>query len=255
MLDEGAWALFYCTPERFDTELIRDPNDIERIASIRTSLLVVDESHLVEAWGNDFRPSYGKLAEIRERIGNPPILAFTATTGRNVQLRILDSMGIPKAKVFVSGVNRPNISLIRKPISDDEEGVGTIRRLLSGVRGRVMIFAPTLKAGRRIQNDLSAQGVHLPFYHGQLPRLEREELAASFVGRNEPHVDAVICTNAFGMGLDISDVRLVVHWQQPESVEDYLQEFGRAGRDGKPSLAVIFDRYNGPGYGIGWRIE
>jgi len=247
LLDEGAWALFYCTPERFDIELIRDPTDIERIASIKPSLLVVDESHLVEVWGTDFRPAYGRLAEIRQRLGNPPILAFTATAGRSIQLRILDSMGIPDATVFVSGVDRPNISLIRKPISDDEEGFGAIKRLLSGVRGRVMIFAPTLKEGRKIQDGLSAQGVPLPFYHGKLPRLEREELAARFVGRSEPRVDAVICTNAFGMGLDISNVRLVVHWQQPESVEDYLQEFGRAGRDGKPSLAVIFDRYNGAG--------
>ena len=104
-----------------------------------------------------------------------------------------------------------------------------------------MLFVPTVKTGRSLQEELRDLGVELPFYHSKLGTAnERDMLLGRFTGRIEPPVRAIICTNAFGMGLDLPDVRLVVHWQHPASVEDYLQEFGRAGRDGKPSLAMLF---------------
>jgi hypothetical protein len=106
-----------------------------------------------------------------------------------------------------------------------------------------MIFVPTLKIGQLVQAGLHAAGMDLPFYHARMGSTqERERLLARFMGREQPPARAVICTNAFGLGLDVPDVRLVVHWQHPASVEDYVQEFGRAGRDGKPAVAVLFTR-------------
>ena len=103
-----------------------------------------------------------------------------------------------------------------------------------------MVFVPTVKVGEELQRDLARAGHDLPFYHSRSgSNWEREQLVKRFLGESEPHVDRIICTNAFGMGLDVPNVRLVVHWQHPASVEDYMQEFGRAGRDGLPSVAVL----------------
>src|SRR6476469_6596257 len=109
-----------------------------------------------------------------------------------------------------------------------------------------MIFVPTLKIGQALQNYLGEQGLETPFYYSRLgDAWDREQLLKRFVGDSRPEVDRIICTSAFGMGLDVPNVRMVIHWQHPSSIEDYLQEFGRAGRDGKPSVAVLlYDRNN-----------
>jgi ATP-dependent DNA helicase RecQ len=114
------------------------------------------------------------------------------------------------------------------------------------VKGKVMIFVPTRKIGMALQKYLGEHGLETPFYHSQLGKpWDREQLLKRFVGDSRPEVDRIICTSAFGMGLDVPNVRLVIHWQHPSSIEDYLQEFGRAGRDGKPSVAVLlYDRNN-----------
>jgi superfamily II DNA helicase RecQ len=109
-----------------------------------------------------------------------------------------------------------------------------------------MIFVPTRKIGEALQKYLHSQGLEAPFYHSQLASAwEREQLVKRFVGESQPIVERIICTSAFGMGIDVSDVRMVIHWQHPASVEDYLQEFGRAGRDGRPSVAVLLHSHPG----------
>jgi len=171
-----------------------------------------------------------------------PILAFTATAGQEMQERILASLGISDAQIFVRGVDRPNIALFRWSVPVDERLglIAQLCRLRMPDRGKVMIFVPTRKIGEALQRHLSAQGLETPFYHSQLGgSWEREQLLKRFSGESRPEVDRIICTSAFGMGLDIKNVRMVVHWQHPSSIEDYLQEFGRAGRDGKASVAVL----------------
>lgn len=247
LLEQGSLRFLYCTPERFNPARVR-PAEVEQLSKARAAFLVVDEAHCVDRWGRDFRPDYGRIAEIRALLGNPPLLAFTATAGADAQTRILESLGIPTARRLVTGADRPNIALIRHEVSGDVRSPRSVRTraklILSLVRnvrrGRSMIFVPTVKIGELLQSSLALEGLDLPFYHSKHGTAnERDILIGRFTGRLEPALDAIICTNAFGMGIDVPDVRLVVNWQHPASVEDYLQEFGRAGRDGEPALAVL----------------
>ena len=240
LLGNGSYKFLLCTPERFDPAMVR-PAEIEQVCRVRPSFLIVDEAHCIDRWGGDFRPNYGRLAEVRRRLGNPPDLAFTATAGVESQKRILESLGVPGARVIVTGANRPNIALARIHDLSDVERAAMIEQLLRRVHEHAMIFVPTVKVGELVQQLLRGLGREVPFYHSRLGTAnERDTLLGRFTGRIDPPVPVVICTNAFGMGLDVEDVRLVVHWQHPASLEDYLQEFGRAGRDGRAAVAVLF---------------
>lgn len=240
LLGKGVFKFLFCTPERFDPAMVR-PEEIEKVTRVKSSYLIVDEAHCIDRWGSDFRPNYGRLGEVRRRLGNPPVLAFTATAGVESQKRILQSLGIPDARVIVTGANRPNIGLARLSVADDGERAKLIDRLLGMATGHAMIFVPTVKVGLHVQALLRKLGRDVPFYHSRHGTAnERDMLLGRFTGRLDPPLPAVICTNAFGMGLDVPDVRLVVHWQHPASLEDYLQEFGRAGRDGEPAVAILF---------------
>jgi ATP-dependent DNA helicase RecQ len=245
LLASNYLKLLYVAPERF---FVRSSNEQQQLRSLRPAFLVVDEAHCVDQWGGDFRPEYGRLKEVREALGSPPILAFTATAGQEMQKRILASLGVPDAQVFVRGVDRPNIALLRLNASINERpgAIEQLCRVQMPVEGKVMIFVPTRKIGTALQKYLGEHGLETPFYHSQFGNpWDREQLLKRFVGDSRPEVDRIICTSAFGMGLDVPNVRMVIHWQHPSSVEDYLQEFGRAGRDGKASVAVLlYDRNN-----------
>ena len=245
LLTSNYLKLLYVAPERF---FVQSTNEQQQLRSLRPAFLVVDEAHCVDQWGGDFRPEYGRLKEVREALGSPTILAFTATAGQEMQKRILASLGVPDAQVFVRGVDRPNIALLRLNASINERpgAIEQLCRVQMPVEGKVMIFVPTRKIGTALQKYLGEHGLETPFYHSQLGNpWDREQLLKRFVGDSRPEVDRIICTSAFGMGLDVPNVRIVIHWQHPSSVEDYLQEFGRAGRDGKASVAVLlYDRDN-----------
>ena len=239
LLGTKSFKLLYAAPERF---FVRNKSELQVLRSIRPAFLVIDEAHCIDQWGRDFRPEYGRLREVREALGSPPVLAFTATAGEQMQQRILTSLGVSDARVFVRGVDRPNISLLRwnVPSTQRPKIIAQLCQISLPKKGKVMIFVPTRKIGEALQKYLRDQGLETPFYHSQLASAwEREQLVKRFVGESRPIVDRIICTSAFGMGLDVSDVRMVIHWQHPSSVEDYLQEFGRAGRDGQPSVAVL----------------
>jgi len=160
-----------------------------------------------------------------------------------MQRRICESLGSPDAQVITENPDRPNIALVRLSMGkQDQRRFDVIARLLSQVRqGRSIIFVPTAREGEQVQAGLAARGIHLEFFHSKAHDSNwRDNLQGRFDGRLLPAINAVIATSAFGMGLDIPDVRLVVHWQHPFSVEEYLQGFGRAGRDGKRALALLF---------------
>jgi ATP-dependent DNA helicase RecQ len=239
LLRRGVLKFLYCAPERFG---VRDQAELQLLQRIRPRFIVVDEAHCVDKWGRDFRPDYGRLGEIRKALGSPPVLAFTATAGRETQERVLASLGVEEAAVFVHDVDRPNIALMRVRLGGNDRLGLTAQLLRIPFDGKAMIFVPTVKQGEALSHQLREQhGLDLPLYHAKAcDAWTRETLVKRFKGELQPDIRAIICTNAFGMGLDIPNVRLVVHWQQPQSVEDYLQEFGRAGRDGRQALAVLF---------------
>ena len=213
LLEAGVFKLFYCAPERFG-ERVR-PEEVERLERLRPSFLVIDEAHCINRWGDDFRPDYGRLRDVRESLGNPPVLAFTATAGTKMQEQILASLGVPDARRLVSGVDRPNIGLVRHAIPRETNGrADLIATLLAGLKGgKAMIFVPTVTIGNELHEALAARDVLIPFYHAKLPSNERDSIISRFSGMHEPRLDAVICTNAFGMGLDIPNVRLVINNQ------------------------------------------
>lgn len=240
-LRDGAIRFLYCTPERFNPTMVRQA-EVDELIRARPAYMVIDEAHCIDRWGKDFRPNYGKLGATRRALGNPPVLAFTATAGARSQRRILESLGMPDARIVVTGVDRPNIKFVRLANVKDKVRYSLIMNLLRVMpHGRAMLFVPTVNTGKQLQAGLRSLGLDLSFFHSKLGTAnDRDMLLGQFTGRIEPPVRVIICTNAFGMGLDLPDVRLVVHWQYPASVEDYLQEYGRAGRDGKPAVAVMF---------------
>lgn len=247
LLRDGQLKLIYLAPER----LVYSDHRAKELSVINKetpSFLIVDEAHCIDKWGDSFRPSYQDLKKFREKLKNPPVLAFTATAGRRTREVILKEMGLPEAEIFVEGVDRPNIALLRLRLTTDEARVNIIKeyylRMRDRVDGRALIFVTTIKQGHTVQRILKAYGLEVNFFNGKLGKVKRDFLQAQFEGRVDSPPDVnpklMICTNAFGMGIDIPDVRLVFHWQHPASSEDYLQEFGRAGRDRKQSLAVVF---------------
>jgi ATP-dependent DNA helicase RecQ len=243
LLEQGTWKFVYMAPERFDSSMVRDPSEQARLDRFRPSHLVVDEAHSIAQYGNGFRPFYARCGEIRERLGRPQVVAFTATANPAMQQEICRSLGSPGATIIVESPNRPNIALARVPMGrKDPERFRIMARVLAQVTvGRAMIFVPTVREGEIVQSGLRSHGLDLEFFHSNAGTANwRDNLQGRFDGRIEPRISAIIATSAFGMGLDIPDVRVAIHWQHPFSVEEYLQGFGRAGRDGRPSLALLF---------------
>lgn len=247
LLEKGAWKFVYLTPERFDLTAIMDSSERDRLLLNRPTYMIIDEAHTVPQYGDGFRPMYAQLGAIREAIGRPQLLAFTATASRETQRKICHSLGSPDALVLAENPDRPNIALVRVHIrKDDAERFEILRRQIDGIyKGKAIIFVPTVNEGKRVQAGLARLGMPLEFFHAKAEEAGwRDQVQGRFLGRLDPPIKAIIATSAFGMGIDIPDVRLVVHWQHPFSVEEYLQGVGRAGRDGEAALAILF---NDPG--------
>lgn len=243
LLEQEAWKFLYLAPERFDAAAIVDPSERERLLRFRPRHMVIDEAHTVALYGEGFRPAYAELAQIRNQLGRPQLLAFTATASPSTQRKICESLGSPQATVIVENPDRPNISLVRLPIGkDDPQRFKIIARELRTIdNGKAIVFVPTVREGLRVQAGLRAYGLPLEFFHSKGGDAAwRDQVQGRFLGRLEPTINAIVASSAFGMGIDIPDVRLVVHWQHPFSVEEYLQGFGRAGRDGRPARALLF---------------
>mgnify|MGYP002681423796 FL=1 len=225
----GDYKFLYVSPERISTPLFRN-----RVGRINLSLVAVDEAHCISQWGYDFRPSYLKIASLREIIDpEVPFLALTATATAQVVNDIMEKLEFREANVLRTSFARKNISYLVRRV--EEKGTYLLKTL-GKARGSGIVYVRSRKRSKEVAEMLVANNIKADFYHAGLPDELRDRKQASWsAGKTR----VIVATNAFGMGIDKADVRFVIHWDTPDSIENYFQESGRAGRDGKPAWAVL----------------
>ncbi|MHC5066341.1 MAG: RecQ family ATP-dependent DNA helicase, partial [Planctomycetota bacterium] len=219
----GELSLLYVTPERF-----RVGKFLDEIKQLSISLLAIDEAHCVSQWGHDFRPDYSQLGKVREALGQPTCMALTATATPEVQADIKRVLGIPDAKVFHSGIERPNLFLAVEEVFRPEDKLAPILRFCEEIGGPGIIYTALIKDLLHLEGELQRRGFKPLIYHGKLSASERREQQKRFIDSDNA---LILATNAFGMGVDKPDIRFILHYQIPRTLEAYYQEIGRAGRD------------------------
>ena len=234
-VERGEIKLLYVAPERFDLGTLAD-----RLRNRGVSLLAVDEAHCVSEWGHDFRPSYLRLSNVRERLGAPPTIALTATATPEVRADIVRQLRLEKPQTVITGFDRRNLHYhvvsTRTDADKDEALVQTLR----ASDGQAVVYASTRRAVDRIAGVLERARISAVAYHAGLDDSHRHEVQDAFMNES---ARAIVATNAFGMGIDKRNVRLVIHCAMPGSLEAYYQEAGRAGRDGEHSDCVLLHAF------------
>ncbi|WP_303142750.1 ATP-dependent DNA helicase RecQ [uncultured Parabacteroides sp.] len=223
----GQYKFLYVSPERLASGLFR-----EKLQAMNVCLLVVDESHCISQWGYDFRPSYLHIADIREQLPGVPVLALTATATPEVVDDIQERLLFKEKNVFLKSFTRPNLAYI---IRRTEDKLNTLLYILGKVPGTAIVYTRSRKQTKEAALFLQQAGISADFFHAGLNR-EEKAIRQHRWKNNECRV--MVATNAFGMGIDKPDVRLVVHLDMPGSLEEYFQEAGRAGRDSRKAFAV-----------------
>lgn len=224
----GNYKFLYISPERLDTEIFRI-----KLRSMKVSLITVDESHCISQWGYDFRPAYLKISEIRNLLPGVPVLALTATATPEVVKDIQQRLAFKEENVFRMSFERKNLAyIVRRTEGKQEE----LLHILKHVDGSAIVYAHNRKRTKEYAQLLNENGITATFYHAGLSNDTKDQRQKSWV-KGETRV--MVATNAFGMGIDKPDVRLVVHVDIPDSPEAYFQEAGRGGRDGKKAYAVL----------------
>jgi ATP-dependent DNA helicase RecQ len=232
-LANGAGDILYVTPERF-----RNREFFELLLQRRVALFVVDEAHCISQWGHDFRPDYMMLGSVVERLGRPPIAAVTATAGPEIQDDIIRQLRMHDPVRRVGELIRPNLLLeVRRTVNDAAKDAA-LDDLLTRTNGTGIIYVATVREAKRLRDELS-QHRDIAMYHGRMLAKDRNAAQERFM---DGAVKAVIATNAFGLGIDKADIRFIIHYHLPGSLEAYYQEAGRAGRDGETARCTILFR-------------
>ena len=223
----GDFKFLYVSPERLGTQMFRS-----FVTDMNVSYIVVDEAHCISQWGYDFRPDYLQIGRLRELV-DAPVIALTATATPRVAEDIMDRLGFTEKCLIKSGFERPNLSYI---VRRCEDKLGQMLNICNSVAGTGIVYVRSRKKTEELASFLSANGISSSFYHAGLgpdTRADRQERW------KKDDIRVMVCTNAFGMGIDKPDVRFVIHFDVPDSPEAYFQEAGRGGRDGKRSFAVL----------------
>ena len=229
---DGGIRLLYVAPERFYSRYFMDA-----MAQVPVARVAVDEAHCISQWGHDFRPAYLRLPEAIERLGRPPVVALTATATPRVQDDIVQALSLRDPARFVTGFDRDNLTLEVIRCGRKKDALETFAQ---AHHGSGIVYCATRKRVEEVSAHLAAAGRRVVAYHAGMEDSARTHAQEAFLG---DEVEVIVATNAFGMGVDKPDVRFVLHYDMPGTLEAYYQEAGRAGRDGKPSHCSLF--YNG----------
>ncbi len=232
-LENGELKLLYLSPERLFA-----PNVLEWLARLNVKLFAIDEAHCISSWGHSFRPEYKRLSAIKQRFPNVRVIALTATADRAVRGDIAQHLGMRNERMFVSSFDRPNLSLAVLPGVDRWKAIERIMARHAGKCG--IIYCGSRDATEKLAAKLQKIGVRADYYHAGRTAEDRNEVQDEFIS-GKLHV--ICATIAFGMGIDKSDVRFVIHYNLPGNLESYYQEIGRAGRDGQPGETILFYSY------------
>jgi ATP-dependent DNA helicase RecQ len=235
---DGTVRFVFLAPEQ-----LARPDVVEAIGEAKPALFVVDEAHCVSAWGHDFRPDYLRLGGVIEQLGHPTVLALTATAAPPVRAEIVERLEMRDPEIVVAGFDRPEIRLEVDHHADARgKELGVLDRVLAEIgegRGPGIVYSATRRGTEEIAEQLADRGLRARHYHAGLNKGDREETQRAWM---DDELDVVVATTAFGMGIDKPDTRFVIHAEPADSVDSYYQEIGRAGRDGKPALAVLVYR-------------